>query len=377
MSVPYAQMHTDLRNFAANGIFFAKSGDTVFLESQYPPSVTAFYEQSGAIAPEVIQCEVDFYATPSLTKEARCTFDVFMYSTFEANFLGGCSSASLYESYVSKLKFKYVCRRIGVSTPRFIELPHIKCVTWTKLRLLVFFWGRVEELIIKSDTAVAGYNTKRLYIQDLLVSGSFIPSQEIALTDERFFAEKWIRDVVYAPSIQFHITEDGVECLSVHNQLFYENQVTYRGCQSVHYLPDMVRGQVVTEGTRIAEEYRRQGYRGHCGLNAVYTPDSGLWWLELNPRRVASSYAFAIAKNLKLPNEQPYVATRMHKERWLGLPLTSILEEIRSVLYSIDTREGVIPYDLNTQIYGSCAFFVTASTAERIDEILSWIDQSE
>jgi len=377
MSVQYTDMHDDLKNFAANGLFFADSGDTVFLHKKISEEVIDYYEHVGAVAPEVQQKEIGFDERPKLGRGERKLFDTFMHSEFEGAFLGTRNDCSLYETYVSKLAFKKKCVDLSIPTPHFIELPRVRNTLWTKFLIRSHFQEDTEEVVIKSDAAVAGYNTKRLHLSDINTLRSFVPEQGVIVQDERFFAEAWIEGVVFAPSIQFFISDDGVQEISIHNQLFYGDRVTYRGCESRHYLQESVVGKLRKEGGELADAYQKEGYRGHFGLNAVYAEDSGLWWLELNPRRVASSYAFQISKNLKLPRSQPYVVTRMQKERWCGVSLNEIISEMEEVLYVPESKEGIIPYDLNTKIHSSCAFFVTSPNKDKISSLLSWITKNE
>lgn len=381
MSVPYTHFSEDLKNFSANGIFFAQNDDLILMHRALPESLMRFYSNIGVIPQKILIGEVQMNGT--LTAEmakniAGQQADFFMYSEFEKDFvkkhgLTLNTAYAPYDDFVGKYEFKTLCEYCGLSTPRHRHNLRKRSHA-IKYDLFSLFRSGVKRAIIKSNSSVSGFNTKLLTPREFLSTlvGDVRPSKQVNINDEHFFVEEWHDDVTAAPSIQFFITGERVSECSVHNQLFFENRRTYRGCQSEQWLPKKIVALVKSEGMRIADEYARRGYRGHLGLNAIVTKSRNLLWLEANPRRVMSSYPFEMIN--KIAPGQPYVSYRVFKQGWKQSSVEQLLNELQTILFDSKTKVGVIPFDMHLGAQGSAAILFTADDQAEIFKLIDYVN---
>lgn len=385
MSVPFLDFPPELENFSALGLFFAEPGDVVLLNECLPKDVHDFYSAIGLISPDVTvlkteRNKVSEHFLGDLQDVPIEKVDFFMNTSVEealTSTLGirGEPRLSKYEDFVSKHKFKNVVSRLGLGTPRYSRSLR-KTSFQIKKDIVKFILRGHGAFAVKSDSSVSGYNmgflTRDEFIRTELFNHDLRPPCNVQINDEEFFVETWVANVVAAPSFQYFLGDE-VEFISSHNQLFYDNDVTYRGCQSSEWLPQHIINRGKDEGRTIMEEYLRSGYQGHMGLNAVVNGNGELYWLETNPRRVMSSYAFQISS--RVAKDKVYATFQVEKPSWARKSASDILRDLSQKLFDPETGEGIIPYHFLLDYKGSAVLFFAADDKEGVLDQIAYVNQ--
>lgn len=368
LSIDFNNINADLYNFDQNGIFFAEPGDVVITRNEIPPQYRKFLVGAGfnfeetqfVCAPQTVTrnysdiFKADFFPT------GTAQLDTFMLTKLESDWATQHSvayegNADNYVQFGTKSDFRKTAKGQSIAVPKGYE--EINGQTQCALRILFLSLHGVKEVVIKHDEGAAGVGTKRFQIAELIKDPSvltdyfrtsqnkFNPKRE----RNRYVIEKWYDDVKSSPSIQFYITSSSeVKLVSMHGQLFYENRIRYKGCLSEAWVEEPVKSQLIKEGYLLAKEYADRGYKGHLGFNAIELKNTPqLIWVELNSRRVMSSYPFQIHKKLFSKTQQPpiYISTHIQKAKWVGKTIEEILLELKGFLFSPATKCGIVPFD--------------------------------
>ncbi len=371
--------NTDITHFGFSGLVFSTPDTTVVIPYE-SPKLCAFYAEIGII-PEELRTVTNPISGNSLKQITAITpteLDVFNWTEKEetlAQQLGSVTIPSCYNDFVSKALFKKICANIDISTPAGSHVARTsKWLNYVKIMRL--FWSGNNSVIIKAEDGVSGLNAE-VYNPDTLhhaisTHKDIRPAHELTGTG-KYIVEAWIPDVSLSPSIQLLVTGAAVQTLSLHNQLFYQNKRSYRGCESYHTIDPELRQVIERDAVKIGSAYQKMGYRGHLGLNAILSKSSGLLWVEANPRRVISSYAYGIYE--KIATKQPYVALEVSNPDWKHIPIDTLIEQCRNrgILFSKASARGVIPFMFFTGHLGRVFFYITAATQTEREKLYEQI----
>lgn len=401
LSLPYQSVSPHLYLFDQNAPFFAGAGDIVMTRALPDPRYLQYLQSIDllpgnikfAISTKKPWTDTSLFEDDALLQEVRqyvqantepTLGDFFMYTKAEADLVEklGLTQPPLsrYEEFHTKSVFRSLALEAGLPIPKgYQEVGGGAAVTAAIGKL---FLHGAKEVIIKQDAGVAGLGTLRLqrheYIKKIFHQHSCTPIAGIAEAPaDRFVVEEWCQNVITSPSIQMYITkEQEVQILSLHEQLFYPNKQTYRGCRSVDWLDQKVVLQLQLDAKKFGTYLANQGYSGHCTLNAIVTPSGEVQYVELNPRRVMSSYAYQIATRSNPSQQLPYQSLQVHKERWRTGGVEAVLKDLAPWLYSTKTKTGVIPYDLRLlNSHGQITVLVLANDKETVASYIHAIER--
>ncbi len=376
LSVPYRFVAPGFYDLDQIGIFFASKGDVVITRKRVPTAYRRYLDTLGyetkqmhfiASTATIDSTSRAIFQADDIIKQvkeyrqrqaAAYILDSFMLTEAEEvwaqklgiNFLG---EGRDYYRFGTKSNFRSAMKRYGFPIPRGFEnrqneIDGALAAAWLFLR-------GATAVVTKQDEGVAGLGTRRFTGRDFISHASalkelFPINKNLGvkpLNSSCFIVEEWHETVVCSPSIQFFINEIGeVSIVSLHQQLFGSDKLRYTGCSSVDFLDKTVVPCLRQEGTQIITQLAVEGLRGHCGLNAIVLSDNRILWTELNPRRVMSSYPFAIAQKLQEQIKQPisYTTAHMSKDIWRGVSIEVVLNYLDPVLYTPTRQCGVIPF---------------------------------
>ena len=401
ISIPFLNQPKDLFSFDQNAIYFADKEDVVLLREVPNKTLLDFLQKENIISSdityitsrltedpfhvfkdtELIQKLEDFFVSHD---NQKYQFDVFMPTVWEQNFAVRFSITypyldKQYEQYVSKGLFRESSKKTGVPVSKGYSF----CSSRQDflLALLRLFVQGVQEVVIKQDDGVSGNGFARVsistFIRNVLTfqMQKFLPNTHVYPTAGRgYVIEQWHRNVLYAPSIQCFISEDGdFSILSIHNQLMRENGITYAGCQSEKSLPESVRNSLAFFTKQFSQSLIKSGFSGHFALNAIVDTNLQLYFTEINPRRVISSYPFQIIQRLGYTQENipHYTAIEITRTQWKGSSADEVFDNLRHILYSKKKGSGVIPFDMKLLDHnGTVMMLAVAETAEEVKKYI-------
>lgn len=379
LSIRYGRYDPAAFLFDENALFFAESGDIVVSRRKIPDEYVSFLKQIQCI-PEKIHFVFpkNYFGSHTMTSifedvgvirdiaEKKdeykkmgdfLTLDTFALTEHEVSFaqkldIGFTGRYEDYYFFGNKSTFRSLAKQNMLPVPNGYEDK--KGLYDQALAAAILFFRGASEVIIKQDEGVAGIGSIRIAKKNF-VSGSQNPlsffsaaHRIIPVKSGASVVEEWHRDVVFSPSIQLYIESSGdIKIYSIHNQLFYENKVTYRGCTSFHWLPEDIKKIVTNRGVEFARVLSAQGYRGHLSFNTIILSDGTLLFNEVNPRRVMSSYPFQIVQRCGGAGASGlrYVSSRVQKNNWRGKDIVHVLTELSPLLFSQERKRGIIPYD--------------------------------
>lgn len=373
-SIPYARSASGFFNIDQSGIFFAEKGDFVVTRQRPPEAFLQYLETLGydfkglqfiwpkkSLAEDSQSIFEDTYVKTSMkslvqNSSVPSILDSFMLTESEALWakdigVGYIGDPSHYHLFGNKSYFRTFMKKKGFLIPRGFSNQRGKIDGAIKSALL--FLSGATEVVVKQDEGVAGLGSRKFSKQELLtygtVSQELFPSPNelgvLPTHSDRFVVEKWYQNVVCSPSIQLYVDFSGeVSIISVHVQNFYSNNMSYAGCSSEDWLENQVAKRIREEGRSIIKELATKGFRGHCALNAIVLDNTKIMWVELNPRRVISSYPFQIIQRVcdNTVHEVSYLTVSIYKERWKGKTVAEILKELDPILYTPSAYCGVI-----------------------------------
>jgi hypothetical protein len=361
LSLPYTNQSSGLFDFDQLGLMFADAGDIVvtrrpipkvlleYLQPYIPVPGISFISAPHPIPEEPFAIFHDETVKQEVKKAMRGRefhLECFMPTAAEsvwAQELGVSHSIDSEQAdrFGTKSAFRTLARQAGIPIPKGFE--HVFDPFHVALQAGLLFLSGFSEVVIKQDNGVAGLASRRLSRRTFLTQmahwESLLPTRGNVAGNATFVIEGWHRSSM-SPSIQVEITDTEVRVLSLHIQLFYPNQMSYRGCLSHQWLPTDVRDKLEQQAIFFARYLQTRGYRGHLGLNAVVT-SQGLLWVELNPRRVTSSSAHRLANRL-LPNAH-YLSVELPIGKRHDTP-ENVFTKLTPLLFSPTRQEGAIPY---------------------------------
>ena len=376
LSIPYAQPLIGMYDFDKNGIFYAVPGDIVVTRSKVSKAYLDFLESCGydfgnvtfVSSDEGLEntCNSPFENNTFINQIKRninnpnaYTFDSFIFSKLESelvNQLGLVSivNAEQFQKFSTKSFFRTTAKELGIPVPRGFEA--VTTVYDAFVKICYLFLTGFKRVVSKYDHGSAGIGTKiyhlRSFLSELNILENYFKSDSLlGFHDSEmrsFVIEGWYDNVVYSPSVQFFIGAEGeVSVVSIHNQVFYDNKITYRGCYSKQAIPSVVVEKLVEQGTKFTQYLSALGHRGHLGFNSVVLTNGDLLWVELNPRKVMSSYVYQMSKIIYQSDATSvyYQSLQVSKEKWVGKEIDEILVELSNVLFSKDRKSGVIPFN--------------------------------
>ena len=375
----YNSYRPDLFYFDENAIFFAEAGDIVISRRKISEEYLVFLGRIGCLSSKITfiiplkkqdNTPTSIFQDDTLIndikrkttegKKERWFLDSFVLTEHEAVWaekIGIAYEGDHYDYYSlgSKSNFRSLAKQHRFLVPRGFE--YRKDNIGIALAVTALFLRGSFEIVIKEDEGVAGLGSRRFtkstFLSDprgflSLFSTGNLQRKITPVRSSDFVVEEWIQNVNISPSIQLYIDPQGlVRVLSLHSQLFYNNKMTYRGCASSHWLPELVKETLVTTGVRFAKILSKKGYRGHLSFNTIVAKDGTHLFTEINPRRVMSSYPFQVVQRLipKYSSQRWYISFCVQKNMWKGKDIMYILEQFSSYLFSPKHQKGIIPYN--------------------------------
>ena len=386
-SFPYASVAPGFFDIDQAGLFFAEPGDTVLTRLPVPQSYYNYAKKIGLLRNDVCfqdfgctdnNVDSPFYQTEQIAKIKRILktkhfeFDCFVCSELEHRLCRELGIANMIDfkinsKYDNKSNFKKLLKSNNISTPRGKE--GIVSEFSLASNALWLFLNGIKRLILKPDNGFSGLGFRifdiNLLLSQILQHNLFTKREN----NQSYVLEEWHDAVIEAPSVQFFISENKrVDFVSAHLQYFI-NGVTYAGCYSAHYLSTSTRNKIITEGKEICTFLAEQGCRGHVGLNAIVNKDRSLLWLELNARRVMSSYPNQVIDRLFQNNEGIYYHTvTLARSFWKSKVLDEVFPSLYPILYHDGHCRGVIPLHYNL-LYsrGEITFLCFGRNTEELD----------
>jgi len=377
ISIVYNNPRGGLFDFDQKGIFFAESGDVLVTRREIPRSYLSFLSDIGLKQEGIdyVYADTSLPNTPgaifvdqSIVRKLRTvlageasgwTLSPFVLTEHEARWaeklgLDFVGDPVHYYSFGNKSYFRSLAKRHSVRVPKGFENQKNPFDGGIKATILFLFGA--SEIVVKQNEGVAGLGSQRfskpVFLRMLLEKKShfienFFKNGVVAVESDGFVVEKWYRDVIFSPSIQLYVQENGeVEIISLHVQLFRENNMTYCGCRSDHWIEKEQRSQLEVEGVKIARVCASMGYRGDIALNAIVLKNRDILWTEINPRKVMSSYPFQVKKRLFSQNEDVhYVSKHIKKPNWKRKTIEHIMDRMSESLFSPSKKSGLIPFD--------------------------------
>lgn len=373
LTIPFLNEPEEAFLFDHNAIFFAEEGDIVVLRKNAPHRVLLKYFQSINIVPKNIHFFISkIPATPfsvfedNLLKQELRIFlsteknirelDVFIPSGYEEYFastlhLKYSHANSQYERFVSKGLFKKFAQSLAIPICTGFSFVPRKGLLWAVFKLFV---QGVQKIIIKQDDGVAGSGsviiTRTDFIKMLaLKRKTFLPATFVVPSlGKGYVVEEWHDDVTVSPSVQCFIDTDGnPHILSFHKQVFKSDKTTFIGCRSEHWLEKELIHILENYAHTYAQFVSQEGYRGHVAFDSIVSDSKGVYFTEMNPRRVIPSYPFQIIEKLGYTRETmpPYIAVTITRPEWSGVDPSFVLEDLGDLLYLDVYKKGVIPFD--------------------------------
>jgi hypothetical protein len=375
LSIPYRSYNPEIFHFDQNAVFFAEPGDLMITRKPISSSYFSFLASIGVARPRVHivtpesapSSPFGIFEDESIVSAARkhignnsgtWEFDCFRFTTWEEKWsldlgLQVKEGLGLQVEQEGKSYFRSLAKKLGLAVAPGKEYC-LGCIDGFTAVLRLGLQGH-REVIVKQDEGGAGLGSRRFNLQDILASPfrfkKFFPDQEgwgmVPRHSFAFCVEAWIEDVELSPSIQFYVSEKEVLALSIHQQLFEDNQITYRGCRSWQWIPEKLRELLSSGGRLFAKALQKNRFRGHFSLNAIVRKNGELLWTEANLRRVLSSYPFQIAQRVldKKSDDIYYVASRVKHASLKGLTIEQLLAKLEPLLFTKEKQRGLIPYE--------------------------------
>lgn len=403
----YNSYNPDLFYFDENAIFFAEPGDIVVSRRKISEEYLVFLRQIGCLSSNITfivppkkqdNTPTSIFQDDNLirdikrkvteSKKEKWILDSFALTDYEAAWAQKIGIVcegdhNYYHSLGSKSNFRSFAKEHQFLVPKGFE--YRKDNVDIALAATTLFLKGSFEIVVKEDEGAAGLGSRRFtkstFLSDprgflSLFSTGNLQRKIIPVRSGDFVVEEWIQNIDTSPSIQLYIDSQGlVKVVSLHNQLFYNNKMTYRGCVSLQWLPELVKETLVETGVRFAKILSKKGYRGHLSFNTIVAKDGTHLFTEINPRRVMSSYPFQIVQRL-IPehiNQRWYISFRIQKNIWRGKDIAYILKQFSSYLFSPKYKKGIIPYNYGF-LYskGHLSFLCIGASAKEANNFLSY-----
>lgn len=376
LSIGYVNPVIGCYDFDQLGVFFAESDDILVTRKKIPNEYLDFLKSCGFsinnlnyvyLDQELKNTKNSVFSSSELLDKIKglinpdegFILDTFMKTDDEYHYakkLGIISEGERhqYEFFDNKSYFRSLLKKNKISLPKGYESQSDSVDTM--MRVIFLFLIGFNEIIIKHDEGVAGIGSKKISKKVFLLNPGIVESFKkhfnknttLNVISQNYVIEGWYENVVSSPSVQFYIESSGeVVHVSTHQQLFYDDKIKYRGCLSDVWIKSDVKEELLKKGFLLASECSKEGYRGHIGFNTILLSNGRLLWVELNARRVMSSYPFQIRERLFGGNASDYcyIYQQVEKQSWVGKSVGDILEILKPVLFSKATMEGVLPVD--------------------------------
>lgn len=399
LSSKYISVSPELFNFDQNAIFFAETGDIVVVRAESDYEYLNYLRDIGVV-PDDIHFVVS--QTPSSTfsifedasiiqkiqrytsgNEKEWVLDAYMYTQCEHDFAQRLGIVSFgnprhYYQFGTKSGFRTFAKTQGVQIPR--GRGGLSDGVSVGLSAAWLYLRGARAVVVKQDEGLAGRSLMRLEKDTFLAKvramdfKSLLPSLGVVpVISDGFVVEEWYQDVVSAPSIEFYISEGGVVSFSsMHEQIFFADGITYRGCRSYQWLPIAIQESVQSKGCILAEALAREGVRGPVAFDAIVRESGEVLFVEANVRRIMSSYAHAIARRISGQNEEtvPYISLRVKKAEWKGKTMDDVIQASGESLYTRTRGRGIIPYDIGMlSSQGSLSLLCVGNTLSEVEDL--------
>lgn len=408
LSVEYANSGPGCYDFDQNGILFAQNRDILVTRNKMSQAYIHFliscgfdiqnieyvYADKGTSSsrnflfedPEILQKIISLISGKDLSELSLDTFMVTSDEEFFAKKIGleiGVKS-SQYHSFDNKSAFRLLAKKYKFKIAKGFE-NQTNALDLTLKAAYLFFTG-FSEIIIKQNEGVAGLGSKRItkseFLADISCVQNFVNQSDkngvIPEKSKNFVIEGWYNNVVSSPSVQLFIDLKGnVEYISSHVQIFYPNKIRYKGCFSSDWLSETLKQELREKGIALAKKCAEEGYRGHIGFNTIVLDDESLLWVELNARRVMSSYPFQIKERLfgKSAESTPYMSLQVEKKEWEGKGVEDVLEALKPLLFSKENKRGFVPFDCRFLKTNGRLFLVGfGKNKEEVEKIFNYVN---
>lgn len=409
LTIQYRAYNPDIFHFDENAVFFAAPGDVVVSRRKIADEYLEFLQRVGCFSSDTIlissrenkkntpvsifEDDGVFCDVLKIIKQSEGTpwlFDSFVLTEYEARWaekIGAVyeGDSRHYYTFGGKSAFRSMAKRGHFKVPGGFEYQ--KNSIDLAFASAVLFLAGFSEIVVKEDEGVAGLGSRRFKRKDFLLHVRDFPvlfssrgrdagRGIVPVESDAFIVERWHARTRFSPSIQLHTDSNGaVSVLSVHSQLFYENNMTYRGCCSSQFLPEDLISDVVREGVRFAKIFSEKGYRGHLSFNTIVLENGTVLFTEVNPRRVMSSYPAQIVQRCTsgVDTAPWYISSRIQKNSWKGKGIAHILRELSRNLFSRESQKGIIPYDYGLlDSAGTLSVLCIGSSKEEIQDLMSY-----
>lgn len=149
------------------------------------------------------------------------------------------------------------------------------------------------------------------------------------------------------PDIEFKIKKNKTIEMLFHGVLRVTPQGKYYGMEvNEDIIPSRLQARILDTGYFIAEQYAKAGYCGHFDIDFIQTKNNKLYVSETNTRHTGWTDIYKIVKKLGGKDwfDDTYSLSASHlkftKNKYTNLD--NLLNEIKDLLYSPQTKQGVI-----------------------------------
>lgn len=402
-SIDYATVLPAFFNIDQLGLFMASEGDLLVTRNRIPGPFLEILQGAGlptkalhcaspqratANDPFSIFSDDEFWGKVSeLAKNLSLRqLDSFIVTSLEERLahrltLSLEGNSSLAVKLNNKSSFRHIARGCKIRVPA--GFSDIGDTLDALIAGSVLFLTGAKEIVIKQDEGVAGLSSSRLTLERFISTtlsgraGEFFTEGVRPFASRRYVVEKWY-PTISSPSAQCFIESDGtISILSLHEQLFYENRMSYRGCRSEHWIAEDLRLKLRKDAAVLAASFAALGYRGHLSFNGIVCFDGAIRWTEANLRRVISSYPFALCKRLfgDSASQYAYVSSWFRKPQWKGLSPEEFARKIEYLLFAKGKTSGILPLEWGMLTSrGQVAVVAFAKRPDEAEALLSNVD---
>lgn len=176
------------------------------------------------------------------------------------------------------------------------------------------------------------------------------------------------------PNVEFKIHRNGRIDFLYHCGVLVTNDGEFHGIEIGNdIMPERVAAQIKDNGFYIAERYAAAGYRGYFDVDYLAGKNGDIYVAESNVRSTGGTFVYTTALALFGPNfmietylfsNNGYNITHLGRQSFL-----QIRDRLAPVLFSKETKEGVIITSENLLRMQKLSFILFARTKKRAQEI--------
>lgn len=176
------------------------------------------------------------------------------------------------------------------------------------------------------------------------------------------------------PNIEMRVDDDGKVQFLYPCGLRVTRQGNFQGVE-IHSdiaSPEII-DKMVRVGMALGKEYARYGYRGYFDVDFAMGKDGHIYVNESNVRRTGGTHVYHAAKALFGPDflKKTYTLSNNNFVLPPGSPrrFSQLIERLQPVLYSPNTKEGVLLCGENLLAQNKMAYIIFGHNNERADAI--------